>query len=59
MTNLTRDVMFRSDNTDGYSAAELDALNAELTGRLSGLEPGSDEYYAAAKAFADEVSHRA
>lgn len=41
---LSSDVMFHEDNTDGYTKADL--------------EPGSDEYYRAAKAFADEVARR-
>lgn len=53
---ITRDVMFRLDNTEGYDAAELAVLNAELADRLSGLEPGTDEYYQTAKAFSDEVA---
>jgi len=50
--------MFTQQNTDGYTDKELDALNAELNDRLSGLEPGSDEYQQAEKAFYDEVSKR-
>jgi hypothetical protein len=52
--------MFTSDNTEGYTAAELEALNAELAQRLAdaGVEPGSDEAMAIEKAFHDEVSRR-
>lgn len=50
--------MFDRTNTTGYTDAELAALNAELTERLAGLEPGSDEYEQAEKAFHDEVARR-
>jgi hypothetical protein len=50
--------MFTQNNTEGYTDAELEALNAELDDRLSGLEPGTDEYDNAVKAFNDEVSRR-
>jgi hypothetical protein len=50
--------MFTQQNTDGYTDQELEALNAELNDRLSGLEPGSDEYQQTEKSFHDEVSKR-
>jgi len=50
--------MFTQQNTEGYTDQELDALNTELEERLSGLEPGTDEYYDAEKAFSDEVARR-
>lgn len=50
--------MFTQQNTDGYTQSELDALNLELAERLTDLEPGSDEYQQAEKAFHDEVSKR-
>jgi hypothetical protein len=50
--------MFTQQNTDGYTNQELAALNLELEERLSGLEPGTDEYDDAEKAFNDEVSRR-
>lgn len=51
---------FTTDNTEGYTAAELAALNAEFEARLAaaGVEPGSDEALAMEKAFADEVARR-
>ena len=53
-----RDIMFTPENTDGYTAEQLAALNAELAERLAGVEPGSDLYYQIEHAFADEVGHR-
>ena len=50
--------MFTSDNTDGYTANQLAALNAELTAKLDGVEPNSDEANAIEKAFSDEVASR-
>lgn len=58
MTYLTHDVMFRNDNTEGYSDVELELLNNELAEQLNHIEPGTDEYYRVAKQFADVVSHR-
>lgn len=50
---------FRMDNTEGYTADELAALNAEAAKRVPELmeQFGIDEY-AACKAFADEVAGR-
>lgn len=50
--------MFDQYNTDGYTDQQLADLNAELAARLEGLEPESDEYKQAEKAFQDEVSRR-
>lgn len=51
--------MFTRDNTEGYTQAELDALNAELAQRLAAIDPDDTEARAEAeKAFADEVSRR-
>lgn len=50
--------MFTQQNTDGYTQEQIDKLNAELAERLAGLEPESDEYKQAEKAFHDEVSKR-
>lgn len=50
--------MFTKQNTQGYTDAELAALNTELAERLAGLEPGTDEYDQAEKAFSDEVARR-
>jgi hypothetical protein len=50
---------FNTDNTEGYTAAELDALNAELAVRLAEID--QDDTYAliaAEQAFADEVAGR-
>jgi len=51
---------FRTDNTEGYSAIELDALNAEWRGYIKkhNLEPYTEEYSFQEKAFCDEVSRR-
>lgn len=51
---------FTSENTTGYTQAELDALNAEFEARLeaAGVEHGSDEALEMAKAFSDEVAGR-
>lgn len=52
-------IVFTTDNTTGYTQAELDALNAELAQRLSEIDPDDVEArWDAEKAFADEVSHR-
>jgi hypothetical protein len=51
--------MFTDENTTGYTAAELAALNAELAARLAEIpEDNTDARNAAEKAFADEVSRR-
>ena len=51
--------MFTSENTEGYSATELSALNAELAVRLAGIDPNdTDARDAAEKAFSDEVAQR-
>lgn len=49
---------YRDDNTEGYTQAELDALNAELNARLVGIEPGSDEWHETVQRHADEVARR-
>lgn len=49
---------FTQQNTDGYTDAQLAALNAELAERLNGLDRDSDEYQQAEAAFADEVAKR-
>ena len=49
---------YRDDNTEGYTQAQLDALNAELDGRLDGIEPGSDEWHETVSQHADEVARR-
>lgn len=51
-----RELSFRRDNTEGYTDAELDALNAELRTRLEG-QP-SRHWDDIAKAFSDEVAGR-
>ena len=52
--------LFRNDNTEGYTAEQMDALNAEWEARAAerGLEYGTDEYEQAAKGFCDEVAGR-
>lgn len=37
--------MFTNDNTEGFTAAQLEAMNAELETELNGLEPYTTEYY--------------
>ena len=49
--------MFTADNTEGYTAAELAALNAELAQRLAGIED-PEAAFAAEQAFADEIARR-
>lgn len=46
---------FTEESHDRYTPKGIDALNAELDLRLNGLEVGSDDWHAAAKAFHDEV----
>ena len=48
--------MFTTDNTEGYTAQQLAALNAELAQRLEGVS--EEERADVAKAFADEVAGR-
>lgn len=50
--------MLTNDNTEGYTAEQLAALNVELAERLAGVEPSTDEYYQIEKAFLDEVAGR-
>lgn len=50
--------MFTIENTEGYTQTELDQLNAELAERLEGVEPHTDKWYQAEKAFSDEVARR-
>lgn len=52
--------MFSTDNTEGYTVAQIEALNAEFAARLeaAGVEAGSDEAMEMEKAFADEVARR-
>ena len=50
-------IMFRDDNTEGYTQAELDALNDRLAARIRYLADWDVESaYQVAKSFADEVS---
>ena len=49
---------FTQQNTDGYTDQQIANLNTVLDERLAGLEPDSDEYQQAEKAFADEVARR-
>jgi hypothetical protein len=51
--------MFTADNTEGYTAAELATLNAELAQRLASIPVDDvDARAAAEKAFSDEVAGR-
>jgi hypothetical protein len=58
MAELIPSVMFRDDNTDGYTSEQIAALNFELMDALGNLAPGSAEYLERAKAFHAEVSRR-
>lgn len=50
---------FTQHNTDGYSSADLDKLNAELSERLQDVDPGDlDQIDFIEKSFADEVARR-
>lgn len=40
---MTNQTPFRSDNTEGYSADQLAALNAEYQRQAAGIDPDSDE----------------
>ncbi len=52
--------MFTLDNTEGYTQAQCDALNAEFDARLraSGVDPDSDLARDMEKSFSDEVAGR-
>lgn len=50
---------FTTDNTTGYTQAQLDALNAELAAILAAIDSDdTDARHEAEKAFADQVSRR-
>lgn len=50
---------FTDENTQGYSASELDALNVELAAVLADIDPDdTDALEDVEKAFADAVSRR-
>jgi len=50
--------LFRDDNTEGYTVAELDALNERWEEKIEelGLEDNTDEYNREASAFADKIA---
>ena len=52
--------LFRTDNTEGYTQQELDALNTEWENRVKqfDLEEYTEEYDFQAKCFCDEVARR-
>lgn len=51
--------MFTDENTTGYTAEEIAALNAELAERLALIDPNdTDARTAAEQAFNDEVARR-
>lgn len=51
--------MFTTENTTGYDAAALAALNAELDAILAQIDPeDTDALIAAEHAFADAVARR-
>ena len=56
MAKLIHEVLFREDNTPGYTSMEIAMLNFELQDVLGNLEPGGDAYMARAKMFHDEVA---
>lgn len=51
--------MFTSENTSGYTPAQLAALNAALAQRLAGIETGSQDAIRIEKEFADQIGHAA
>ena len=55
-----RKKLFRDDNTEGYTQAELDALNKEWENKVAELEleENTSDYDEQAKWFCDEVSKR-
>ncbi len=52
--------LFRHDNTDGYTGAQLAELNAEWDrlAEAEDLEIGTEEYHDRARTFSDEVAGR-
>jgi hypothetical protein len=52
--------MWTTENTQGYTETELDAINAEweVIVEREGLEEGTDEYYQRQKLFSDDVASR-
>jgi len=52
--------LFRDDNTEGYTSAELDDLNAEWETLVeeNGLDEFTEEYNIQASAFSDTISRR-
>lgn len=48
--------MFTTDNTEGYTAQQLAALNAELEQRLEGVS--EEDRAEVEQAFSDEVASR-
>lgn len=53
--------MFTTDNTEGFSASEIAAMNAELTTRLNEMRAdGADEdtLTQAMKSISDEICNR-
>lgn len=52
--------MFTMENTEGFTQAQLDFLNAELAERLAEIDPDdTDARQRAEKAFSDEVGRGA
>lgn len=49
---------YRMDNTEGFSQAELDALNAELDALLTAAEPQTDAWYEIIKRHGGDVARR-
>jgi hypothetical protein len=47
--------MFTDENTEGYSKAALEIMNAELKNALEGLELGTQGYYEEEKRASEEI----
>ena len=50
--------VFNSDNTEGYTDVELEALNAEFEELAQDMEEGTEDWYELANEFSDEVGRR-
>jgi len=51
---------FTTNNTDGYTQAEINEFNEELTARLDalGVEPDTEDAEMVYKALSDEIARR-
>ena len=50
--------MFTLENTNGYTQAQLDKMNAELKEALKGVEPDSDNYKQMEKIESDRIFNK-